>query len=147
MLASEIFDVGWLIGLGVWTLVVWTTRIDNVLSQDDLTTAGRAARLALALSFTVVGVALLAVAWRARGRPVRWVEALVIGVGCWWTIGVWVLRGVQIVLSDHDAAFVLVHAVLGIVSIALAAVVLRGTTMPLRHGTTGNRRAVDDVTT
>ena len=137
----------WLIGLGAWTLFVWTTRIDNVLSQDDLTTAGRAARLVLALSFTVVGVALLAVAWRARGRSVKWVEALVIGVGCWWTIGVWVLRGVQISLSDHDAAFILVHALLGIVSIALAAVVLRSTTMPLRHGTTGNRRAVDDVTT
>jgi hypothetical protein len=137
----------WLTGLGLWTLFVWTTRIDNVLSQDDLTTAGRAARLALALSFTVVGVALLAVAWRARGRPLSRVEAVVIDVGCWWTIGVWVLRGVQISLGDHDAAFIIVHAVLGIVSIALAAVTLRSTTMPLRHGTTGNRRAEDDVTT
>ncbi len=137
----------WLIGLGAWTLFVWTTRIDNVLSQDDLTTTGRAARLALALSFTVLGVAFVAVAWRARGRALSRVEALVVEVGCWWTIGVWAVRGAQISLGDNDAAFIVVHAVLGIVSIALAALTLRSTTMPLRHGTTGNRRAEDDVTT
>jgi len=137
----------WLAALGVWTLLVWATRIDNVLAQDDLTGAGRAARLALALSFTVGGVALLTVAWRARGRTVCRAEALVVDVVCWWTIVVWAVRGVQIALGDHDAAFIVVHVLLGIVSIALAAMTLRSTTMPLRHGTTGNRRAEDDITT
>ena len=74
-------------------------------------------------------------------------EALAVQVVCWWTIAVWVVRGVQIALSDDEAAFIVVHLVLGIVSIALAAVTLRSTTMPLRHGTTGNRRAEVDVTT
>ena len=137
----------WLVTLGVWTLLVWATRIDNVLSQDDLTGAGRAARLALALSFTVGAVALLTVAWRARDRALVRSEALVIDVVCWWTVAVWLVRGAQITLGDHEAAFIVVHAVLGIVSIALAAVTLRSTTMPLRHGTTGNRRAEDDITT
>lgn len=137
----------WLVTLGGWTLFVWSTRIDNVLAQDDLTTAGRTARVALALSFTVLGVAFVAVAWRARRRALGRVEALVVVVGCWWTIAVWVVRVAQISLGDHEAAFIAVHAVLGIVSIALAVVTLRSTTMPLRHGTTGNRRAEDDVTT
>ena len=137
----------WLVVFGAWTLLVWATRIDNVLAQDDLTTSGRAARVALALSFTAVGVALLAIAWRARGRVLSRTEALVVEVGCWWTIAVWLVRGVQISLSDHDAGFIAVHVILGIVSISLAAVTLRSTTMPLRHGTTGNRRAEDDVTT
>lgn len=136
----------WLVTLGGWTLFVWSTRIDNVLAQDDLTTAGRTARVALALSFTVLGVAFVAVAWRARRRALGRVEALVVVVGCWWTIAVWVVRVAQISLGDHEAAFIAVHAVLGIVSIALAVVTLRSTTMPLRHGTTGNRRAEDDVT-
>jgi hypothetical protein len=137
----------WLVALGVWTLLVWATRIDNVLAQDDLTSAGRASRLALALSFTVVGVAFLTIAWRARGRALSRAEGLVVTLGCWWTIGVWVVRGAQIALGDHEAAFIVVHTVLAVVSIALAAVTLRSTTMPLRHGTTGNRRAEDDVTT
>jgi len=137
----------WLVALGVWTLLVWATRINNVLFQDDLTAAGRATRLALALSFTVGGFAVLAVAWRARERALGPAEALVVGAVCWWTIAVWVVRGVQIAFSDEEAAFIVVHVVLGIVSIALAAVTLRSTTMPLRHGTTGNRRAEDDVTT
>ena len=136
----------WLVALGVWTLFVWATRIDNVLAQDDLTGVGRAARLALALSFTVGGVALLAIAWRTRDRVLHRGEALLVDVFCWWTIAVWVVRVVQISLGDHEAAFIAVHAVLGIVSIALAALTLRSTTMPLRHGTTGNRRAEDDVT-
>lgn len=137
----------WLVALGVWTLLVWATRIDNVLAQDDLTSGGRAARLALALSFTVAGVAFLAIAGRARGRPLLRAEARIVEVGCWWTIGVWVVRGIQIAVADHEAAFIAVHTVLAVVSIALAAVTLHSTTMPLRHGTTGNRRAEDDVTT
>ncbi len=68
----------WLVALGVWTLIVWATRIDNVLAQDDMTSAGRAARLALALSFTVGGVALLAVAWRTRDRVLHRGEALLV---------------------------------------------------------------------
>ncbi len=136
-----------LVALGLWTLFVWATRIDNVLGQDGLTTAGRAARLALALSFTVLGVGLLAVAWRARSRELTGVERLVIAVTALWTIGVWVVRGIGIAVGDHAGAFIAVHTVLAVVSIALAAATTRSTTMPLRHGTTGNRRAEDDVTT
>ena len=131
---------GLLVAFGTWTLVVWATRIDNVIGQDDLTTVGRAGRLALALSFTMLGLALLIIVRRARGRELSRVERSVIVSGAVWTLGVWVVRGVGIALGDHAAAFIAVHTVLAVVSIALAALTLRTTTMPLRHGTTGHRR-------
>ena len=138
---------GLLVAFGAWTLFVWGTRIDNILGQDDLTTAGRAARLALALSFTVLAVALLAAAWRSRAqrRDLTRVEVLVVAVGAVWTTGVWVVRGIGIAVGDHPGGFIAVHTALAVVSIGLAALTVRATTMPLRHGTTGHRRAEVDL--
>lgn len=138
---------GALVAFGVWTLFVWATRIGTAWTQDDLSAAARSGRVGLALSFTVLGVALLIVAGRSRGRVLTRAEALVVQTAAVWTIGVWVVRAVGIALADHEAAFIAVHIVLAVVSVALAVVAVRATTMPLRHGTTGNRRAEDDVTT
>lgn len=135
----------WLVVLGVWTLLVWATRIDNVLGEEGLTAAGRAARLALAGSFTLAGAVLLAVAWRARGRVLTRAEARAVEVIAAWTVGVWLVRGVQIALADHAVAFVAVHTLLAVVSIGLAVVTVRTTTMPVRHGTAGHRRAEVDL--
>ena len=134
-----------LVAFGGWTLLVWGTRIDNILGQDDLTSGGRASRLALALSFTLLGAGLLAVAWRFRRRPLTGPAVLLIAVGAAWTTGVWVVRGVAIAAGDHAGAFIAVHSVLAVVSIALAAVTVHATTMPLRHGTTGHRRTEADL--
>lgn len=111
--------------LAGWQAFVWGTRIDNVLGDDGLDAGGKVARLALSASF--LALAAVAVwAWRsARGggavapAAARWVR-----VGAAWTTGVWVVRGVGIALGDHDAAFIAVHLVLAVVSIALAAVSL-----------------------
>jgi hypothetical protein len=135
-----------LVGFGVWTLFVWATRIGTAWNQDDLTGAARAGRLGLALSFTVLGVALLVVAGRSRGRVLTRAEALVVQGAAAWTTAVWVVRAVGIALADHEGAFIAVHVVLAVVSIALGAMAVRATTMPLRHGTTGHRRAEADVT-
>src|SRR5688572_19398248 len=43
---------GVLVSFGVWTLFVWATRVGTAWNQDDLSAAGRAGRVALALSFT-----------------------------------------------------------------------------------------------
>jgi hypothetical protein len=131
---------------GLWTLFVWATRIDNVLADEELVGLDRAVRLGLAISFTVVGVALLVVAWRTRRRPPTRLEAGVVWAGCAWTVLVWVTRSIQIPLAGHDAGFVIVHLVLAVVSIALAVPAARSTTMPPRHGTAGHRRAEADVT-
>ncbi|MFM8862215.1 MAG: hypothetical protein ACKOIA_07175 [Acidimicrobiia bacterium] len=41
------------------------------------------------------------------------------------TVVVWLVRIPQIALADHDAGFVIVHALLGVVSLALAGPVAR----------------------
>ena len=135
-----------LVAFGAWTLFVWATRVGTAFEQDDLSAAARAGRVGLAVSFTVVGIALLAVAWRARGRELSAVEARVVQAAAVWTVGVWVVRGVQIAVADHEAAFIAVHVVLAVVSIALAVATARTTTLPDRHGSAGHRRTEAHVT-
>jgi len=108
------------VALVIWSLLVWTTRIRNIWSDDELSTADQWWRTALAMSFTllalVVGVALyLRSTWQ---RPV--VLALAV-----WTIGVWVVRSIGIATAEHDGAFVAVHLVLATVSIGLAVLAAR----------------------
>jgi hypothetical protein len=107
--------------LSVVTLLIWTTRIRNIWTDDELDTAGQVSRTALALLFSALALATLATWWRARrdeavpayaGRLVRTFAA--------WTVVVWVVRGVQIALADHAVGFVVVHSVLALGSIALA---------------------------
>lgn len=110
------------LALSAFTVLVWTTRIRNIWTDEELSTAGQVGRTALALAFTAFAVATV-VAW-VRARRVgtvtdgarRLVRAFAV-----WTTAVWVVRGVQIALADHDAAFVAVHTALAVASIALAA--------------------------
>jgi hypothetical protein len=136
----------WIFAFGLWTLFVWTTRIGTALGEDDLSAAARTGRVALAFSFTVVGLVLVTVAWRSRGRGLHPGEIRVVRLSAAWTVGVWLVRGVQIALADHEAGFIAVHLVLAVVSIGLAAMTTGATTMPDRHGTAGHRRAEVDVT-
>ncbi len=106
--------------LSAWTVLVWTTRIRNIWTDDSLTTGGQVWRTALALTFTAFAVAALVVWARARRRPAPpWAPSLVRAFAVW-TTGVWVVRSVQIAGNGHEAAFVAVHTVLAIVSIALS---------------------------
>jgi hypothetical protein len=101
--------------LAVWTLVVWAGRIRNALDADD-----GAGAVVLAATFVALAVAVLA----TRGR--RPVVLALAG----WTVAVWAVRIVDIaLLSDHDAGFVVVHAVLAAVSVAVAAWATRGRTV------------------
>ena len=106
--------------LSAFTVLVWTTRIRNIWTDESLTTAGQVGRTALALAFTAFALATAWVWWQARrGRPVPGATTLVRSFAVW-TVLVWVVRAVQIALADHGAAFVAVHTVLAVVSIALA---------------------------
>lgn len=95
------------LALALWTLLVWGGRIRNAVTGDE-----GVAPVVLAAAFVTLAVAVLA----TRGH-----RATVCGLAGW-TVAVWVLRAVDIaLLSDHDAGFVVVHLVLAVVSIALAA--------------------------
>ena len=108
------------LALVAWTFLVWTTRINNIVTDDDLDGAGKVARVALALSFTVLaGAAFWALANRSSWLPTA-VTALAV-----WTVGVWVVRVVGIGTADHDAGFVAVHVALAVVSTVVAALALR----------------------
>lgn len=106
------------VALVAWTFFVWTTRIGNIWNDDDLDTAGKVGRTALALSFTVLAAAVVVALVKQRDRP-GWLRATV-GALAVWTIVSWLVRGTGIVVGDHDTAFKVVHAVLAVVSIALA---------------------------
>jgi hypothetical protein len=97
-----------------WTLFCWATRIRNALGDDDLSGGGKAWAVTVATAFTVGGLAVLVAARR------RWHLAAVVRVVAAVTVVYWPVRVIQIAFADHDAAFVVVHAVLGAVSVALA---------------------------
>jgi hypothetical protein len=109
-----------ILALCAWTLLVWTTRLGNIWGDDDLTTGEQWGRTGLALSFTVLAVAAGYAVLRAR--PWR---RLAVRLLAGWTIGVWVTRSFGIATGDHDAAFIVVHLVLAVVSIALSALAVR----------------------
>jgi hypothetical protein len=108
------------VALVAWTFFVWTTRIGNILRDEDLGTGDKVGRTALALSFTVLAIAVVVALVRRAGWSPRVIHAL-----AGWTTLVWVVQGIGILLRDHDIAFKVVHAVLAVVSIGLAWLVWR----------------------
>ena len=108
----------WMVVLAAWTAYVWITRIANAWGDPAMSTAGKWVT-------TVASAALVALAAAAlwsvfTARAVRLVQAFLLV-----TVAVWVIRVPQILLDDHDIPFKVVHAVLGVISVALAAVVWR----------------------
>ncbi len=113
-----------------WTLFVWVNRIRNIWTDDTLTTSGQVGRTMLVASF-VVPAMILAVTL-LRGTWGRWFPAFIRAFAAW-TVAVWLVRMVGIALHGHEAAFVVVHAVLAVVSSVLAVAAWR-TTMPAVMG-------------
>jgi hypothetical protein len=120
--------------LVAWTFLVWTTRIANIWRDADLATGERWGRTLLAVSFTVLAIAAGVALWR------RLLQATVVAVGALaaWTIAVWVVRGVGILVGDHDLGFKAVHTILAVVSIALAVLAWRETRRETRREAPGS---------
>jgi cobalamin synthase len=105
-----------------WTAFVWTTRIGNIWRDHALETGEKIGRTGLALSFTVLAAIVLV----AYVRRDRWLRMAVLALAGW-TTGVWIVRTVGIATGDHGGGFIAVHAVLAVVSIALAAMAVAAT--------------------
>lgn len=120
----------WTAAFLAFTAFVWIGRIRNAVNDPALDDGGRIGPVLLSLSFLVPAVVLgvlLVVHRRAVGSgedvPVLRVGVLALAA---WTTGVWVVRDADILLGgDHDAAFIVVHVALGVVSVALAALSAR----------------------
>jgi hypothetical protein len=98
-----------------WTVLVWATRVRNVLGDDDLGGGARLPGLALSLSFLLLAGAVLV---GLPGRPLV-VRPPTTALAAW-TGAVWVVRGVDIASGGHRAGFVAVHLALGALSVGLA---------------------------
>jgi hypothetical protein len=112
-----------------WTLFVWgVVRVRNILGDDALAGGERARALLLSASFWVPAVVLAvllgvaAVRRQALGRSAR-IGVMALGV---WTTLVWLVRAYGITfLGDHETPFIVVHLVLAVVSVVLAALAAR----------------------
>ncbi len=104
------------LALVAWTFFVWTTRIGNIWRDDALDTGEKVGRTGLALSFTLLAVAVVVTLWRRLPRA----SLVAVGALAGWSVAVWVVRDVRIVLADHEVGFKVVHTVLAVVSVVLA---------------------------
>jgi hypothetical protein len=103
------------IALCVWSVLVWTTRIVNIVGDDDLTGAEKLGRTLLALSFTGLALAV----GHALYHRTTWRSSIVRSLAVW-TIGIWAIRALGILAGGRRVGFVAVHLTLAAVSIALA---------------------------
>lgn len=109
------------LALVAWTFFVWTTRIANIWRDSALDGGEKLGRTGLALSFTVLAIAVLGALWRRHERAT---SLAVAGLAAW-SVAVWVVRDGRILFADHDLAFKVVHTVLAVVSIVLAVLAWR----------------------
>ncbi len=119
----------WTIALCAWTGLVWTTRISNIWNDDALTDGEKWGRTGLALSFTVLALAVVVALVQRAG----WLRPAVLALAAW-TTAVWIVRAIGIATGDHEAAFIAVHLVLAVVSIGLATLAGLGMVRD-QHGT------------
>lgn len=112
---------------GAWNALVWLGRIRNILQDDGLSVSSTALWMIPALVFGLGGVATLVGWWRGDGRLAPVVTAVAVAVLVYWPV-----RTVVMLFGGHDAAFVAVHLVLAVVSVALAAWVLARSARAIR---------------
>lgn len=109
-----------LLPLLAWTLVVWASRLRNVWTDDDLSTAGQVLRTGYAGAFLAFGVTLLVMLWRRHPAPLGTAGRRVLAVFLAWTVVFWLIRGIGIIVDDHTTSFTVIHTVLMVISLGLA---------------------------
>ena len=107
--------------LAAWSLFVWTQRIINAWTTGNEGLLAKMISTVLAIGLLVAAVAAVSEAWR-RDAPRAVLLAKVLAGG---TIAVWVVRAPMILLGGWSIGFLVVHMVLAVASIALAAVTWR----------------------
>jgi hypothetical protein len=99
---------------------VWVGRLRNIAEDDTLDGWASLWRAGLSTTFVALAIALIVVVlWRPSAT--RIVALALAG----YSTAVWTVRGFDIALGDHSAAFIAVHVVLAVVTIALSIIVAR----------------------
>ena len=105
--------------LVIWTLFVWTSRIRNVWSDEDLTTGGQILRTGYSVVFLSGGLFAAWVLWSRRGSALGSSDRVGLAVFFAWSVVFWLIRGIGIIIDDHDAGFTAIHTVLMVISLGL----------------------------
>jgi len=121
--------VSWIWGLIIWTLFLWLSRLRNVMTNDELSSTGRAVRVGVVVVFVALAGLAVVAARRRRlsraGGSARGPQRMLI-VFVAWTVGYWLIRGVGILIDgEYSVGFKAVHTVLMVVSLTLSALTAR----------------------
>jgi hypothetical protein len=111
---------GVIVGFGAWSVFVWSSRVVNVWRDLLLSTDEKVIHTVMAGIFVVLGLAVVLIGLGFRRWAPSRVDIVTVGVLGGWTCGVWLLRMLDIISDDHSLGFVVVHAALAVVSVALA---------------------------
>ena len=113
-----------LIAFVAWTAFVWSSRLSNTLRSTTESTGGKVFSTVLSVVMLALAIAVAVVLVRGWSAAMAPASLRILQFAAILTIVVWVVRVPQIVFLDddptHGAAFKIVHALLGIISIALA---------------------------
>lgn len=112
--------------LAAWTLFVWVNRVRNIAVDDELVGSDRIIRFVLSGGFVVLGAAVIVGLILARSLPElpSWTKTAGL-VLAFYGIATWLFRGVDIAVGDHSLGFIIVHLVLGVITIGLSLLALR----------------------
>lgn len=112
--------------LVVWTLFIWGTRLRNAFDDEALVGSERVQAFATAGVFLALALTVAVVLWFRRRSDVGQMDRWVVSGAAAFTMAFWLIRMVTIALGDHTLGFVLVHLVLGLGSMAVSVLALRG---------------------
>lgn len=108
------------LALGGWTLLLWSTRINNVRNDAALEGWSRTWQLGAAVLFVVAGLVLVASSLLRRNSAARLVsDRLGIGLAVFGSLW-WLVRGTGTLLADHGVGFKVVHTLLALGTIAIS---------------------------
>ena len=110
------FPLLWRWTLAIWTLGIWAGRSRNIVLDDDLSDAGRALSLGIAVGFVLLALALVLTLIGQRSGQ-RTIVDLLVAAG----ILRWTMRGPLVLASDEwSNGFKVVHTILWITTVVLS---------------------------
>jgi uncharacterized membrane protein YobD (UPF0266 family) len=126
-----------LIAFVAWTAFVWCSRISNTLRSTTESAGGKVFSTVLSVIMLLFAAAVVVVLVRRWSTSMDPASARALRAAAVVTVVVWLIRVPQIVFLDddptHGAPFKIVHAVLGLISIGLAAGLWRVATGAMRR--------------